>query len=434
MKLLDISLNNFRNFEDYHVALGRKATVLIGRNGTGKTNLLEGIVKALSFIFSKQRDRDQYEFIRSSGQSVQRFSATDPRFVNGDYGYPLRLQANAFLNEENQPSLNWAFEQDGEKSGLKDSLFRSAYQIFWEHYNHLSEKPVLAYFSDGFPHQDIRISAKMNEKLESGFPLPANTGYYQWDDKRSSAELWKTYFMQEWMNNSTMPDKEKQRFVDAVNEKFREFSTPIDNNDDNSDWSVDYLFVQFRSSSMRLMVHFANGDEKPFETLPAGYYRMFSLLLDLTCRSYLLNNNTNPDGIVLIDEIDLHLHPSLAANILPRLQRSFPRIQFITSTHSPMVISNFDQESSRKGDYALINLLKNDEGYFNKTIDNIYGLDYNSSLVNIMDTSQNEKYNDELANAYLYWRENDEDRASQIAALLRDKYGNESEIIRKLDL
>lgn len=434
MKLLDIKLTNFRNFEEYYVALGRKATVFIGRNGTGKTNLIEGMVKTLSFIFSKQRDRDQYEFIRSSGQSVQRFSATDPRFVNNDYGYPLSLKANAFLADEKSPSLNWTFEQDGEKSGLKDSLFRTAYLNFWEHYNRLAEKPVLAYFSDGFPHQDIRISAKMNEKLESGFPLPANTGYYQWDDKRSSAELWKTYFMQEWMNNSTKPDKEKQRFVDAVNEKFREFSAPLDLNDDDSDWSIDYLFVQFRSSTMRLMVHFTNGEEKPFETLPAGYYRMFSLLLDLTCRSFLLNSNTNPDGIVLIDEIDLHLHPSLAASILPRLQRSFPRIQFIVSTHSPMVISNFDQGGGNSGDYALINLLKNGEDFYNKTIDNVYGLDYNSSLVNIMETRQNEKYKDELANAYLYWRENDEERASQIAEMMRNKYGTESEIIRELDL
>lgn len=104
------------------------------------------------------------------------------------------------------------------------------------------------------------------------------------------------------------------------------------------------------------------------------------------------------------------------------------------TTHSPMVISNFDQSEGNQDDYRLINLLKNDDGYYNRTIDNIYGLDYNSSLVNVMGARENEKYKDELAKAYLYWRENDEERAEQIAELLRQKYGSTSSIIQELGL
>ena len=51
MKLFDIAFRNFRNFHEYNIALGNKVTIFIGRNGMGKTNLIEGMVQSLSFIF-----------------------------------------------------------------------------------------------------------------------------------------------------------------------------------------------------------------------------------------------------------------------------------------------------------------------------------------------------------------------------------------------
>ena len=59
MILKSITLNNYRNFEKYQLELGKKTTMLIGRNGMGKTNLISSMVQAMSFIFSKQRDMPQ---------------------------------------------------------------------------------------------------------------------------------------------------------------------------------------------------------------------------------------------------------------------------------------------------------------------------------------------------------------------------------------
>lgn len=436
MKLNDITLRNFRNFEEYQVTLGRKATVFIGRNGMGKTNLIDGMVQSLSFIFSKQRDTQQYEFIRSTDQGVKPFKSTDPRYVDGDYAYPLALDVRGSISyaEGVDVILSWSFEQESKKSGLRDSRFREAYHTFWDHYNGSEEKPVLAFFSDGFPHKDTTVSRGMKDKLKSGNPLPPCDGYYQWDKKQSCVNIWKRYFVQQWMNNRLTPDPEKEAFVLAVNEKLHEFSVSIDDTIDAMNNTVRGLLVDYRDGEGTLLIEFEDGTNKPFDSLPAGYERVYSMVLDLTSRSFLLNRNANPCGIVFIDEIDLHLHPSLAADVLPRLQRTFPRIQFIVSTHSPMVISNFDQSSGVQGDYLLINLLKNDDGYFNRTIDNIYGLDYNSSLVNIMGARQVERYRDELVRAYQYWRENDEERAGLIANQLRQKYGNTCSIIRELGL
>ena len=132
MKLKELTFKNFRNFEEYHVALGRKTTVFIGRNGMGKTNLIEGMVQSLSFIFSKQRDTPQYEFIRSTDQGVKTFKTTDPRYVNGDYAYPLSISAVGAIETEEggEVPLEWQFEQEAKKSGLKDSKFRAAYHFF----------------------------------------------------------------------------------------------------------------------------------------------------------------------------------------------------------------------------------------------------------------------------------------------------------------
>ena len=89
MRLISITLDKYRNFTHYDLQFGKKTSILIGRNGMGKSNLLSGMVQAMSFIFSKQRDTPQYDFIRSSDQGVKQFAITDSRYANGDYCFPL---------------------------------------------------------------------------------------------------------------------------------------------------------------------------------------------------------------------------------------------------------------------------------------------------------------------------------------------------------
>lgn len=429
MKLKQITLHNYRNFEQYTLNLGNVATILIGRNGMGKTNLLSGMVQVLSFIFSKQRNTPQYDFINSCSQGVKRFLASDPRFEN-KYIYPLSLKADAVLNGSTHP-IHWEFYQESEKSGLRDSLFRDAYHSFWQYYHDKKEKPVFAYFSDSFPHKETKLSAKMNEKLNSGNPLPSNTGYYQWDYEQSCAGIWKIYFAQEWFN--ALSDPSKKEYVNAINEVLRRFSEPI-NDDANNELKISELFGKVINQKTVLMVKFEDGRETMFDLMPAGYVRMFSMVLDLANRSFLLNGNCNPEGVVFIDEIDLHLHPSLAAEVFPRMHRSFPRMQFIVSTHSPLVITNFNQSIGNEDDYRLFQLKKNDAGYYNERVYDIYGLDYNSGLTNYMSTPISVGHTDNLVKAYQYWKGEDETKAARIADMLISKYGKESQVIKMLNL
>ena len=269
----------------------------------------------------------QTEFIRSSDQGVRRFAVMDARFTN-DNQYPLYIRATAEINGGTE--LSWGLEQDGRKSGLKDSKFRDAYLQFWDYYNERGEKPLLAFFSDGFPHKNTRISAAMKERLESGFALPANTGYYQWDQDQSCVEIWKRYFIQQWLNNRLNPDAKKEAYVEAIKTALFEFSKPLNKNLENGEMVVEDLFVEMRGEAGTLMIKLVGKDTAtPFNNLPQGYNRMFSMVLDLASRSYLLNGNCNPEGIVFIDEIELHLHPSVAISILQRLRRCNSSYQHI---------------------------------------------------------------------------------------------------------
>ena len=431
MILKSISLTNYRNFESYSIELGQRTTMLIGRNGMGKTNLLSSMVQALSFIFSKQRDMPQTEFIRSSDQGVRRFAATDARYTT-DYQYPNYIKGKALL--ANGQRLDWGLEQEGRKSGLRDSKFRDAYLQFWKYYNREEEKPVLAFFSDGFPHKNTRLSAAMKERLESGFPLPANTGYYQWDQDQSCVEIWKRYYTQQWINGKLDGKAERIAFVEAIKEKLIEFSKPMEENLESDELTIEDLFAEMRNDQAVLMIKLAGKDSAvPFDSLPQGYNRLFSMVLDVACRSYLLNGNCNPDGIVFIDEIEVHLHPTLAISVLQRLRRSFERIQFIVSTHSPLVITNFDQKGADE-DNRLYQLTYEDGVYGSKRIDDVYGLDYNEGLTTVMMAQDRNRNMEEIKALYQYWKERDPHKAALVAAKIRQEYSHNVNFIRELGL
>ena len=94
------------------------------------------------------------------------------------------------------------------------------------------------------------------------------------------------------------------------------------------------------------------------DQLSDGYRTTLAMVMDIASRIALLckhsaNNSPNielalnTEGIVLIDEVDLHLHPSWQQRILPDLLRTFPGIQFIVTTHSPQVLSTVRRENIR---------------------------------------------------------------------------------------
>jgi predicted ATP-binding protein involved in virulence len=113
--------------------------------------------------------------------------------------------------------------------------------------------------------------------------------------------------------------------------------------------SVEYL----RWKKMIFATNANTGDRVPWTSLSAGNRIVIGLIADIAHRCCKLNPLENANalrntsGIVLVDEIELHLHPSWQQQILPMLQKIFPKIQFIVTTHSPQVISSVPKECVR---------------------------------------------------------------------------------------
>lgn len=99
--------------------------------------------------------------------------------------------------------------------------------------------------------------------------------------------------------------------------------------------------LHFNPKTLKFSIKQANDINFTFQDLSSGYFSVFEIYCDLLVRSEILKIPPNKmEGIAFIDEIDVHLHVSLQKKILPFLTSSFPRIQFIVTTHSPFVITS----------------------------------------------------------------------------------------------
>ena len=102
------------------------------------------------------------------------------------------------------------------------------------------------------------------------------------------------------------------------------------------------------------VVWFDSGRAEPWSELSDGYHVFLSLVADIARRAVMLNQFDGAaapervEGIVLIDELDLHLHPRWQRVVLPHLRAAFPRLQLIVTTHSPQVLSSAENRQVRR--------------------------------------------------------------------------------------
>ena len=102
------------------------------------------------------------------------------------------------------------------------------------------------------------------------------------------------------------------------------------------------------------IVCFEDGHAASWSELSDGYHVFIALVADIARRAVMLNEfdgadaPTRVEGVVLIDELDLHLHPRWQRVALPRLRKAFPRLQLVVTTHSPEVLSSAKNRQVRR--------------------------------------------------------------------------------------
>lgn len=450
MKLKSIEIENFRCFQHFSLDFAPSITVLIGRNGTGKSTLIKSITDALSFIFAANKDPKNFVSLQDGNPDLKIvnipsgeawWNETERKFANY-----ISIKADARF--ENQ-DLSWELMKPStSNAGLRTTLYQNAYSQFMHLYQTTQKLPLFAFYSDSFPHINSRISKFAQKIFDAGNSFPRNFGYYQWDDETSCSSLWKIRYQNcylKWLScsqNEKLLSDELQELIVAQNhtvteiEKKKDELSSIQNETKRyfDEWNaifmclkkyskaskeytdsifeINSLYAEQRGKDWNLVIKM-NSKSVLFDQLPAGYKRLYTIVLDIAYRSYILNGHTNSSGIVLIDELDLHLHPSLEQEVLQRFRDTFPNIQFIISTHSPLILSNLNTaEKDENGPVNIIyRLMMGQE--IPEILPNIFGVDYDASVSDFMNTPSRNLQIKDLIDDYVILKYNKHDEKAE---------------------
>jgi predicted ATP-binding protein involved in virulence len=443
-----------------------QVTVLIGRNGSGKSTLINALHKALSMVFTTVV-RFKVKSL-ASGNPDLRVANIPPTDVWYDVSKRevaefVSLHCEAVLNEN---PLKWEMKKgSSSRAGLQSTLYQKAYLLFMKEYKKTNRLPLFSYYSDSYPHIGTNIGKYAKDILNSGKPLPRNFGYYQWDAETSCTSIWELRFFKVWaevqniqLSKSLLKDRLDKSNEQSVSSEDASFKNTIDKKNQeverytneinyilkrilkfteadfegankNLSFAVTDVTMTNLFNKSRILFSFSDNMNIIMEQLPQGFKRLISIVFDISYRAYILNGDSEPNGIVLIDEIDLHLHPSLEQEVIGRFKKTFPQIQLIVSTHSPLVISNFKQDSENK----IIEMIKDGDGFKNRAFPNLFGVDYSTVVRVGMGVRSSQIDIEELTNDYLFLVEKGrKDEADAVLSKITAMAGNESIYIKRI--
>ena len=360
MKITSLKLKNFRCFREFEIDFHTNAdsdgglTVLVAKNGEGKTSILDAINIAWGTFVG-----------RMPGTSSAGFEASDATLIFSDeLGEMVEVgRPELAARFEGLPSPSAATVKrnltDSEKNATttrkfakpladyaKILLARQAESDVW---------PVVAYYGD----DRLWTAAKKKtrrEEVSKALAKGRKDGYAGSTNPKSDYREFN-----EWFNavsfvfrienlkrveepkafDSIAFERSRTRY-ECVQSALRKALEPSGWNEiDCNGVGEIYAWNKERRQAVGI------------SKLSAGVKSTIGLVADVAHRCCKLNPHlkekalAQTPGIVLIDEIDLHLHPSWQQRILPILQEIFPKIQFIVSTHSPQVVSSVPKECVR---------------------------------------------------------------------------------------
>ncbi|WP_045377368.1 retron Ec78 anti-phage system effector ATPase PtuA [Vibrio campbellii] len=374
-KLTDLSLFDFRKFKHINISFDRNLTVIIGNNGSGKTSLAQAISKTLSWISSG---------IEKDGKNGQPIRYTD---INNDAIHFADVVTSFSFGKQTlvKGNLSRAIQGAEEKRDSKVSELKLISNV-WRAINARKEinLPLFAFYSVSRSHP-ISMSKQSSEKISNDKRLERFDAYTGALDGAGKFEHFYEWFVslhkRAVADNSGEIDRLKNRieklkilaeddetFLEILDETKDKYCLALEQKNTNKGIgdlkyleltikaivdvvpSVSNIWVETKSGYDEIYV--TNDSEKVnISQLSDGQRIFMSLVADLARRLVLLNTNLpNPmegQGIVIIDEIELHLHPRWQQGIISSLQSVFPNIQFVVTTHSPQVLSTVDSRCVR---------------------------------------------------------------------------------------
>ena len=288
MKIKSIEINGIGGIEQIHIDFNDHMNFICGPNGIGKTTLLECVAHSFSASQSNILKRN----------------------VSAEIGdFKSTIEIDGFNSESNVVIANFEPNKPSNINGLHQH----------------SPKLLSLKVTRTFQHQPLDAVGKDVEKNAKTSYSEAMTGLNvnevkNWFVNRYLYSAHEGALNQAQMNNFELAKKS--------------FSL----------LNKDFVFSKVVAASNEIMIHTPNGDIY-YEYLSSGFKSclsiIFGIIKDIELRFKSPSINADEfDGIILIDELELHLHPEWQSKIAKILVQIFPQAQFITATHSPHILQS----------------------------------------------------------------------------------------------
>lgn len=364
MILTKVEFKSFRCFSGYSLDFKRGVNLLIGDNGSGKTSVIRGVVLALNAFFKGFSD----ENTSCAGIASDDFNHS----VSNESKSLTRPVEIVFMSERNDEKVSIFRESKKTSTTYKNAkefnrLNKELYhRVAEEDGNHRSTPlPLIAFFATDDIHSKV---GNVNGKAFKDYYLTPSFGYYFCLKGGFLAKHWINRMLV--LKEGGKGEEELAVVVNALKKALGEKGCGIIRD------------VDIRPKQGYVYFIFTDGREVRFEDLSDGYLRLVNTVMDLAFRCSVMNrplyglDTCNlTEGVVCMDEIDDHLHPSLQARVIKALQHTFPRVQFIISTHAPMVMTSVEDT-----EYNVVYRLDYQDGNYLAEVVSTYGLDASSII------------------------------------------------------
>lgn len=385
----DITIKNFRCYEEKSIEFRSGVNLLIGDNSVGKTSLLHACNLVMNAFFSGYSDEntiwisaDENDF-RNTGITEQPVEILfhpgewDFNTISTPIGESYSLDRDVDLKIEKKSKKN----SRNLVSGLIPLRDYASNLKLWSHIvlkdksiQQINPLPVYACFTT----EDIHSVRKFNKDKFKTYIQKPSFGYYECYDCRGLFECWikRLLVLKEAQKGELEINSVRNAIIDALGHDGCNIINDMD----------------IRHNEGKVYFKFVDGRESEATLLSDGYRRLVNIVMDIAFRCALLNKSMFGDqcykhthGTVIIDEIDEHLHPALQVRVLKALQDTFPKIQFIVSTHAPLVMSSVEPRKDENGnDINVVYKLEYIDGEYTHKELNIYGMDASTIIETYM--------------------------------------------------
>lgn len=382
----DISISNFRCYEHKEMSFRSGINLLIGDNSSGKTSLIRACNFVTNSLFSGYSDENTVWKSVDDADFRLHIDTNNMMLPELPILISFKLAPTDILpiksNQEEPLVFDYSTEQHLEKKSKKNSrnlvmglsnlkdyaaqLYAKSHVKEGDSIVQLNALPVYACFTT----EDIHASRKIDRLKFKEYAQKPSFGYFECYDCRGLFEYWL---------NRLLVLQEAETGVEEIENVKNAIRGCL--GADGCNIIEDIILRPVRGK-----VYFKYTDGRIVEStmLSDGYKRLVNIVVDIAIRCALLNKSMfgseayrHTHGTVIIDEIDEHLHPALQSKILRALHATFPKVQFIVSSHAPLVMSSVEKADEN----VVYRLWYDEEEHSYKHAElNTYGLDANLIL------------------------------------------------------